>query len=123
MTRFMKELGGHLGPYWKAEAEKELAGVKADLEAGQITIDEDGVARNCIGRAVMEDMLEKIALVSDAVDVGATKLAREKEVEESIREYRAQRRPYSSEELAEMRAAFGPGTTVIDVISGETIRL
>lgn len=123
MTRFMKEFSGRLGDFWKAEAEKELAAVKADLEAGQITIDDNGVARNCIGRVVMSDMLEKIALVTDKVDTVATTFARETEVEESLREYRANRHPYSAEELAEMRAAFGPGARVINVLSGEEIWL
>lgn len=123
MTRFMKEFSGRLGDFWKAEAEKELAAVKADLEAGQITIDDNGVARNCIGRVVMSDMLEKIALVTDKVDTVATTFAREAEVEESLREYRANRHPYSAEELAEMRAAFGPGARVINVLSGEEIWL
>ena len=40
MTRFERELNGSLGAYWKAEAEKELERVKADLDAGKITIDE-----------------------------------------------------------------------------------
>ena len=30
MTRFQQELNGSLGPFWKQEAEKELAKVKAD---------------------------------------------------------------------------------------------
>lgn len=123
MTRFEMELSGKLGAYWKAEAEKELAVVKADLEADRITIDDNGVARNCVGRVVMSDMLEKISLVTDKVDVEATKLAREAEVERELREYRANSRPYGAEDLAEMRAAFGPGATAVDVITGEEIQL
>ncbi len=65
MTRFMRELNGDFGAFWKAEAEKELACIKADLETGKITIDESGVARNCIGRPLMDDMLEKLSLVTD----------------------------------------------------------
>lgn len=123
MTRFMAEFNGKFGAWWKAEAEKELAEVKADLEAGRITIDDNGVARNCVGRVVMADMLEKIALVTDEVDTAATTCARDAEVKESLREYRANRRPYSSEDLAEMRAAFGPGETVVNVLTGERIQL
>ena len=43
MTRFQRELNGELGAYWKKEAEKELERVKTDLQAGKITIDENGV--------------------------------------------------------------------------------
>lgn len=123
MTRFMKELNGSLGAYWKAEAEKELARVKADLDAGRITIDENGIARNCIGRVLMADLLEKLALVTDKADVAATNAAREAEVAKELESYRANKKPYTAEELAEMRAAFGPGTTVVDVLTGEKIPL
>lgn len=123
MTRFMKELNGSLGAYWKAEAEKELARVKADLDAGRITIDENGIARNCIGRVLMADLLEKLALVTDKVDVAATNAAREAEVAKELESYRANKKPHTAEELAEMRAAFGPGTTVVDVLTGEKITL
>ena len=123
MTRFMKELNGELGAFWKAEAEKELARIKADLEAGQITIDENGVARNCIGRALMDDMFEKLALVTDKADRSATEAARAAENAEFLEEYRRNRKPHSAEEIAEMRSAFGNGTKVVDIITGETITL
>ena len=67
MTRFQKELSGALGAYWKKEAEKELERVKTDLQEGRITIDENGVARNCISRVLMGDMLEKLAMVTAKV--------------------------------------------------------
>ena len=123
MTRFMKELNGDLGAFWKAEAEKELARIKADLEAGKITIDEDGVARNCIGRVLMDDMLEKLVLVTDKANTSATEAARAAENAEFLEEYRRNRKPHSAEEIAEMRAAFGAGTTVVDIITGEKITL
>ena len=123
MTRFMRELNGDCGAFSKSEAEKELARIKADLEAGRITIDENGVARNCIGRALMDDMLEKLALVTDKADKSATEAARAAENAKALEEYRRNRKPHSAEEIAEMRAAFGEGTTVVDVISGEKITL
>ena len=123
MTRFQRELNGSLGPFWQKEAEKALAKVKADLESGQITIDADGVARNCIGRVLMDDMMEKLLMVTDRADAAATAAARAAEVDRELAAYRAAKRPRSAEELAEMRAAFGPGTTVVDVITGERIKL
>ena len=123
MTRFQRELNGSLGPFWKKEAEKALAKVRADLENGQITIDENGVARNCIGRVLMADLMEQLLMVTDRADAAATAAAREAEAERELAQYRAAKRPHSAEELAEMRAAFGSGTTVVDVITGEKIEL
>lgn len=123
MTRFEKELSGALGAYWKKEAEKELERVKKDLDEGKITIDEFGVARNCIGRILHNDMLEKVAMVSDKVNVDATRAARDEETAKVIEAYRASYTGPSEEELFEMRAAFGTGTTVVDVLTGKKIKL
>ena len=123
MTRFQKELSGALGASWKRAAEKELEKVREDLQAGKITIDENGVARNCIGRVLMSDMLEKLAMVTDKVSVEATTAARDKEVSKSLAEYRKSARPVSEEERMEMQAAFGKGTTVVNVLTGEKTEL
>lgn len=123
MTRFQKELSGKLGAYWKKAAEKELKKVREDLQDGKITIDENGVARNCIGRVLMSDMLEKLAMVTDKVSVEATTAARDKEVSKSLAEYRKNARPVSEEERMEMQAAFGKGTTVVNILTGEKTEL
>ena len=123
MTRFEKELSGALGAYWKKSAEKELEKVKEELEKGLITIDENGVARNRIGRVLMSDMLEKLTYVTDAVDTDATTKAREEEVVKNLEEYRKNARPATEEELDEMRAAFGTGKTVVNILTGEKYHL
>ena len=123
MTRFERELSGALGAYWKASAEKDLEAIRNDLEAGKITIDENGVARNCIGRVLMNDMLEKLTYVTDKASTEATQAAREAEVSRSLAEYRKNAKPATGEELAEMRAAFGEGQTVVNILTGERYSL
>ena len=123
MTRFARELSGSLGDYWKASAEKELEQIREDFETGKITVDENGVARNRIGRILMSDQLEKLTYITDKVDVEATKAAREAETDAFLESYRKANNRRSAEELSEMRAAFGTGTTVVDIITGERIRL
>ena len=123
MTRFEKELSGALGEYWKKEAEKELDSIRKDLDEGRITIDENGVARNCVGRALQNDMLEKLVRVTDRVDVEATREACEEEAMKAFEAYRANYTGPSEEELFEMRAAYGIGTTVVDVITRRKIKL
>lgn len=123
MTRFEKELSGALGAYWKKEAEKALAKVEADLENGNITIDKNGVARNSIGRVLQNDMLEKVAMVTDKVNVEATRAARQEETAKVIDSYKASYKGVSPEEMSEMAAAFGKGTTVVNVLTGTRITL
>lgn len=123
MTRFQRELSGELGAYWKRQAEEALEKVRAELAAGEITIDAEGVARNCIGRVIMNDLLEQLCMVTDKVSETATRTAREAEDRAFLAEYRAQRRAPSAEELVEMRTTFGEGATVVDVLTGEKIKL
>ena len=123
MTRFEREISGSLGEFWKKNAQKELDHLRSELENGKITIDRNGVARNCIGRVLMSDLLEKLTYITDKVSIEATTEARELEVAEELAEYRRNARPYSQEQLAEMRAAFGPGTTVVNVFTGESYEL
>ena len=121
MTRFEQELSGGLGEYWKNHALNELESVKKELATGQITIDEKGVARNCIGRVVMSDMLERLMHVTDKVNAAETIKAREAEVAKELEDYRKNKKPPTEAELDEMRSVFGSGTEVIDVIIGDKI--
>lgn len=117
MTRFKMELSGMLGEFWKKQAEQELQKVKSDLDSGRITIDGDGVARNCIGRALADDMLEKVELVAhDCVNVSATRATYAAERDRVLRRYAS--RKIEAEEMHEMRSAFGAGTAVVDVLTG-----
>ena len=123
MTRFERELSGALGAYWKTSAEKELTKIREELEQGLITIDENGVARNRIGRVLMSDLFEKLTFITDAVDAKATAEARDEEVSRKLAAYRANAKPASEEEKNEMRAAFGKGQTVVNILTGERITL
>ena len=117
MTRFQMELSGMLGEFWKKQAEQELQKVKSDFDSCRITIDGDGVARNCIGRALADDMLEKVELVApDCVNVSATRATYAAERDRALRRYAS--REIGAEEMHEMRSAFGAGTTVVDVLTG-----
>lgn len=124
-SRFRRELDGDLGPRWAQNARNDILRVQQELESGEITIDGAGVVRNCIGRAVTEEVLEILSFVTDKFDIEATNAARIKEDREAIEEYRkamANHQP-SEEELLEMRAAFGEGTSVVNILTGESIQL
>ena len=123
MTRFERELSGALGAFWKKEAEKELARIEKDLESGKITIDEKGIARNAIGRVLMSDLAEKVSYITDRIDLEATKEARSEAVSQELTALKNNARPATEEEKDEMRAAFGKGQTVINILTGERINL
>lgn len=123
MSRFQRELSGELGDFWKKHAEQSLEKVRADLAAGEITIDAEGVARNCIGRVLMDDLLEQLCIVTDKVSESATRAAREAEESAFLDEYKSRRKTLSVEEKAEMQATFGEGATVVDVLTGEKFLL
>ena len=119
MTRFQMELNGMLGEFWKKQAEQELQKVKSDLDSCRITVGVDGVARNYLGRALSDDMLEKLMMVaSEEVKfyLKPTRRARKAETAEVVQRYAS--REVGEEEMHEMRSAFGAGTTVVDVLTG-----
>lgn len=121
MTRFAKEVSGQLGEYWKAEAQKELNRIQREIDNGEITFDAYGVARNSIGRVVMDDLAEKIAYVTDKINLINTKNARDKEVAEELKDYVC---TTTDEMRYEMKATFGDTEKyVVNVITGEKIFL
>lgn len=123
-SRFQQEISGDLGEWWVRHAQKELDGLRDDLAEGKIVIDNNGVARNSIGRAVMADMLEKLLYIApEGLDEEATRDARESEVAAYIEEYKRNYTGPSEEELAEMRAEFGLGEVIVNVLTGTRIQL
>lgn len=121
MTRFQMELSGQLGDYWKRNAEEEIAQMQDRVDNGEVLIDGNCAAYwKSNGNYLPEDCVEKLLHTSFFFDVDATNAAREKQDAEFLEEYCGRKHDPSPEELSEMRAAFGAGTTVVDIISGET---
>lgn len=124
MTRFQQELSGRLGMFWKKSAEKLIQKTKEDIATGKITIDENGVARNEIGRVVMSDLEEVVSVIApEGYSSEATREERKKAIEKSMENYRKQQGKFSEEQMAEMRTVFGTGTVVVDVLTGEKYNL
>lgn len=103
-------------------AKETIAHVKSDMARGDITVDRDGVARNCIGRCLMDDLLAVAVYVDSSISVENTLRARHIEDEAFLSEYRKMRatKDYSDEEKAEMANTFG-NSIVVDVITGRRI--
>ena len=123
MTRFEMEINGHLGDYWRQNAEKEVQeAVKHAAEAA--TVDENGaIAWKSNNRYLMDDLCEKLEFAGYRFSREATRAARDEQVSKELTEYRKNYRGPSAEELGEMRRAFVDGTTVVDVITGDRISI
>ncbi len=123
MTRFEREISGSLGAFWKKNAEEEVKKAVAQAEK-DATVEVDGAIRwNSNGRYLMDDFCEKLEYAGYPFSRKVTAEKREAQVEEELAEYRRNRKGFSAEELAEARAAFGEGTTVVNVLTGEKTKL
>lgn len=123
MTRFEREISGQLGEYWKKDAENEVKKAVAEADRNAI-VDENGAIRwKSNGSYLMDDFCEKLEYAGYNFSREATKNARQLQVARELEEYRKNWTEPSQEEKEQMRAAFGPGTTVVDVLAGRRITL
>ena len=126
MTRFERELNGSLGAYWKSSAEKEIRKMEERQINGEIFFGADGVVRWTSNNRVMpKDCREILSHTAyrDLFSEEASRAAEDAETAAFLESYRKNYTGPSEEEKAEMRAAFGTGSTVVDVITGKRIRL
>lgn len=123
MTRFEKEISGMLGEYWMKSAKKDVEDAVRDANE-KATVDADGAIKwKANDRYLMDDLCEILEYAGYNFSREATRKARDEQNEKFLAEYKANYKGPSDEELFEMRAAFGAGTTVVDVLSGKTINL
>lgn len=121
MTRFQMELSGHLGEFWRKNAEKEIAEMQAKADNGEIILDEQGGAMWAkVKRYLPSDCAEKLSHTTFTFSLEATEAGRDAQIASFLANYTHRT---TEEERIEMRAAFGTGTTVVNILSGERIRL
>lgn len=125
MTRFMQEICGVLGEYWEKDARSKVERYMA--EAGRdAVVDADGAIKwKSNGHYLMDDYCEVLEFGGFDFNRKATAVKRDEQNDKFIAEYKERMKNHvrSDEELAEMRSAFGAGAVVVDVITGEKIRL
>ena len=124
MTRFERELSGSLGAFWKKNAEQEIAKMQARADNDEIRTNMNGAAFwNSNGNYLPADCAEILSHTDFLFSLEETAKAREAQTAMQLEAYRKSYTEPSEEEKAEMRAAFGTGSTVVNVITGEQIRL
>ena len=124
MTRFEQELSGNLGAFRKRHAEEEIAKMQARVDNDEIRTNIGGGAFwNSNGNYLPADCAEILSYTDFPFSLEETARAREAQTAAFLENYRKNYTGPSEEEKAEMRAAFGTGTTVVDIISGERVSL
>ena len=123
MTRFEQEISGRLGDFWKRNAQQEVERLLA--QTNNIEVEDDGAAKwKSSGNYLPSDVCEKLWYGGATwFSPEATAWRREEQTNEVIKAYRERGTQDDIDTLNEMRAAFGTGTTVVDCITGEKIRL
>ena len=120
MTRFEQELSGALGAFWKASAEKQIQ--QMEEQKDQILFGADGVVRWKSNNRVLPEECREILSHTTLKDLFSEEASRAAEDAETLAFLEGYSHRASEEEISEMRAAFGEGATVVDVISGERFR-
>jgi len=105
---------------WRAE---EIKKAKKSIEEDSYT-DSEGVIRwKSNDRVPFDDLLENAGVDTDTRQ--RCRVARDADTEKTLSEYREAMKNHvpSDEEMYEMRAAFGPGAKVVNVITGKVTQL
>ena len=107
-----------------ADALGFLVGI-THLAEDKIEVEDDGAAKwKTNGSYLPADVVEKLTFAGAAwFSPEATAAKREKQVTKELEAYRNSHRGFDAETIAEAKAAFGEGTTICDVITGEKITL
>ena len=123
MTRFQQEITGELGQWWKNHAEKEVKRAVNEADKNAVVENNGAIKWKSNGSYLMDDFCEMLEYAGYQFSRKATAKARNIQVKKCLKDYRMNYNGPSVEELAEMRAAFGVGETVVNVITGDVITL
>ena len=120
MTDYVRQHDVPRFPYERAETERLEAKFESDATVT------DGVVRwNANGSVPPADILVFWAHLGKPFDAEASERVRQAETDAFLAQYRESQKNHvpDAEELHEMRAAFGSGETVVNVITGRKLRL
>ena len=124
MTRFERELSGVLGAFWKKNAEEEIAKMQRRVDNDEIRTNANGGAFwNSNGNYLPADCAEILSHTDFTFSMEETARARKAQNAAFLDNYRKNYKGPTAEERMEMEAAFGKGTTVVNVITGKKTRL
>lgn len=103
---------------------RESERLKEKLENAATIDGPTGVIRwDSNGSVPPADCVKFAAFLGLDVDIAACDAARDEDTRRFLAEYRANDRGPDAEQLSEMRAAFGEGAEVVNIITGRRTRL
>jgi hypothetical protein len=123
MSRFLREISGQLGDFWKKSAEEEV--IKAVKLANEDSIVEtDGAIKwKKSGNYVPDDLCEKLEYAGFNFSREMTNNKREEQNALFFKNYRESKREIDSEQKVEMNANFEKDDIVIDVITKKKYKI
>ena len=105
-------------------SETELKYLRQWIADGDLIIESDGAGKwKTNGSYLMSDVAKQVKYLGQPIDLEATAKKRDAQVTKELAEYRRRWKAPSGEALAEMRAEFGAGTEMVDVLSGRRFTL
>lgn len=123
---FQLELEGKFGPWRQQSVVDQIKEMEEDYENGEFKIENGAAIWEC-GNYLPMDCLAAVlnSKYGYLIDVDEHERLLDEQQTKSIRAYkeRMKNHVYSEEELFEMRAAFGAGTVITDVLTGQEIVL
>ena len=120
MTDYIKQYDTPRHAFEKQEAERLIAKFETDATVT------DGVVRwDSNNRVPPSDILELWRHVGKVFDFDKSYATQQADQDADIADYRRRmaNHVHSAEELSEMRAVFGPGATVVNVLTGQKTQL
>ena len=124
---FNLELDGKFGEVRKRGAVEEIAYMEKKYENGELVINDGGASWVTNGAYIPMHCLAAFlrGKYGHLVDAETHERLLNDQNTKSIQEYkeRMKNHVYSEEELFEMRSSFGEGVEIVDVITGNKIRL
>lgn len=127
MTRFERDLRGDFGTYWKKDAMRGIMNMRKKFLNNEIIIEDDGAVKWVSSNHYLpEDCVQMLEYAlyghkDPEISAEATRVKREAQEDEAIKAYRRAMRGHvlTDEERYEMESAFGKGSQVVDVLTGD----
>lgn len=123
MSRFIQEITGQLGTFWKNRAEEEIKTLSTQISTDAIVEQDGAIKWKSNGQYLPDDLCEKLEYINYSFSRKATSNKRDEQVREQIQKYikHSKDKKLSNEEKFEIDSAYEPETHVVNVLTEQTV--